>query len=132
MSAHDVILQVLLVLDRNSNLVVFVHDVNGKDAVEAVLVNRLPVLSFVLSCTAVCCTALHDCSVHLFHEVPYQRWLEVVRVASLASAYLHSHSSLCFYAQRLVYLHERLRRDFLGKVNFALRLCADTNQHNSD
>lgn len=40
MCAHDVVFYVFLVLHRNPNVAVFVHDVDGKDRVEAVLVYR--------------------------------------------------------------------------------------------
>lgn len=60
MLAHDVVLQVLLVLDGNAYLSELVHQVDGKDGVEAVLVNGLPVLLGVLSCTAIGRAALYS------------------------------------------------------------------------
>ena len=69
------------------------------------LMYGLPVLVYVLACTAVCCAALYYSAVNLIHEVAYQRRLQVMGVAALACGNLYGYAPMGLHAQRLVYLN---------------------------
>ena len=127
-ASHDVVLDVRLVLDRDAYLVVFVHDVNGKILREAVTLNDLPVVlrrvAIVLlvgRSVAVGGVTLHDGAVHLEHQIPDEFRLQVVWIAALSGAHLHSHAPLGGNPQGLIDSHERLRTDFPCQIH--LRLC---------
>ena len=120
MLTHDVVFQVLLILDGDAYLAELIHQVNGKDAVEAMFVNRLPVFLWVLARTAISRATLYDGAVHLFHQIANQRGLQIVCVTAFARRNLHCHTALCLNAQCLVDFHQRLRRNLLRHVNLAL------------
>ena len=123
-AAHDVVFQVLAVLDGNAYLVVFVHDINGKDGIESVFMDGLPMFRHVLSAAAVGRAAFHDGAVDALHEVADECGFEVVGVASFAGRYLHGHAAFGLHAQGLVDLDERLRGDVACEIDFALCLRA--------
>ena len=80
--------------------------VNGKEAVESMLMDGLPVLFHVLSRAAVGSIAFNNGSVYLFHQVADECRLQIVVVASFSCRYLHGNMSCRLHAQRMENLHQ--------------------------
>jgi hypothetical protein len=80
MLANDVVSQVLMVLDRYTYVAELVHQVDRENAVETMLMYGLPVALRVLTGATVCRAALHDGTVNLFDQRPYEGRLLVVRL----------------------------------------------------
>ncbi len=106
MLAHDVVFQVFLVFDRNAQVAVFVHDIDGGDAVKAVCMDGLPVFLYVLTTAAVCRAALDKRAVHLIHQLTDECRFQVVVAATLARTDFYCHAPFGFNAERLVDLNE--------------------------
>ena len=90
MSTHDVVFDVPLVLHRDADFVVFVHDIDREVISETVSANDFPVNSRVVALVlliartvAVGSVAFHDGAVNRMNEVFDEFRLQVVGVASL-------------------------------------------------
>ena len=84
MPAYNVVLQVFLILNGNTKLVVFVHDVNGKNRIESVFMNRLPMLGNILACTTIGCTAFNNRTIYFFYQITDERRFQVMVVTAFA------------------------------------------------
>ena len=120
---HDVVLQVLMVLNGDANLAELVHQIDSKDRVEAVLMNSLPVLPGVLAGAAVGRAALHDGAVQLFHQLANKRRFQIVRVTAFTSRYFHADAACSLHAQCLIDFNQRLWRYFLREIHLTLCRC---------
>ena len=81
--AHDIVFQVFLVLNGDADVVELIHDVHGEDAVEAMVMNRLPMFLGILTGTAVCCAALHNRTVYLIHQIADECGFQVMGITTL-------------------------------------------------
>ena len=115
MTAHNVILDVLLVFYGDANLVVFVHNIYGEILGEPVPFDDLPVVLrrvaivfFVKGTAGIGGVALHYGAVHLEDQIFDEFRLQIVGVAALAGTHLDGHATLGRNAQCLVNLYERL------------------------
>src|SRR5574344_733124 len=105
MFSYNVVLDPFLVLHRNAQVTVFVHDVHGKEAVKAMFVDGLPVLLHILSASSIGCAAFNDSAVHFVHKVADEGGLEVVVAPFVACADFHTYSSVCFHAKCVIDFH---------------------------
>ena len=126
-TAHDVILDVLLVLYGDADLVVLVHNIYWEILGKAVPLDDLPVVLggvavvfLVQGAAGVGGVALHYGAVHLEDQILDKLWFQIVGVAPLAGTHLNGHTSLGWDAQCLVNPHERLRGDFSGQIDCRL------------
>ena len=97
-----------MVLDRYTYVAELVHQVDRENAVETMLMYGLPVALRVLTGATVCRAALHDGTVNLFDQRPYEGRLQVVGISPLAGGNLHGNTSLGLDTQGFVNLHQRL------------------------
>ena len=127
MTAHNVILDVLLVFYRDANLVVFIHNIYGEILGEPVPFDDLPVVLrrvaivfFVKGTAGIGGVALHYGAVHLEDQIFDEFRLQIVGVAALAGTHLDGHATLGRNAQCLVYPQERLWSDFFSQIDCRL------------
>lgn len=121
MTAHDVVFHVLLVPYRYAYVTVLVHYVHSRNAVETVLVYRLPVGFRGVALARISSVALHNGAVHFIYKTAYKRRFEIVVPSGLACAYLYRHTTGGFFTQCFVYFDKSFGTDVLCKIDF--RLC---------
>ena len=78
---------------------------NGKEAVEPMFVDGLPMLRHVLSASSVGSTALNDGAVHLVDEVTDECGFQVVVATALARADFHAHTSVFLHTECVIDFH---------------------------
>ena len=106
MLTDNVILQVFLVLNGNTDIVELIHNINCKDAVEAVVMNSLPVFLGILTRTAVCRATFHNSTVYLVHEVTDEGRLQVMRITTFTCGNLHGNTTVSLHAKGFVNLYQ--------------------------
>ena len=121
-AADNVVSQVCGVADSDAYLSLSIHDVNGRDSCESMLLGHTHMLLSGAALPSVGCVTLDDSAVDKLDKGSYQLWLEIVGVSRLASAYLYCHFPLCSAPQGFVYTYERLGRYLACDIDFWL-LC---------
>ena len=134
-ASHDVILDVRLVLDGNTYLVVLVHDIHGEVLQETVTLDDFPVVGrsvalvlLIARSAAIGGIAFHNGAVHLKDQILDEFGLQVVGVTALTRRDLHCHAALGLNAKRLVDFHQRLRRNVPCHIYRTLSVRCDGHQ----
>ena len=104
-STHDVVFDVPLVLHRNADFIVLVHDIDREVVSETMPADDFPVngrvVALVLLVTrtvAVGSVALHDGAIYFMHKVFDEFGLQVVGVTPLPCRDFHGHAAFGFHA----------------------------------
>lgn len=115
---HKILLQMLAVLDWQSDFSVSVHDVHFGDFRETMLFCRFQMGLRFGATSAVSRIALHDSSVYFLHQIFDESGLQVVVVARFSCRKFHSHLTFGLAAESLVNFDEVCRIDFPDKIDF--------------
>ena len=119
MLAHDVLVQVAAVVDRNFDFAELVHDVHRSDVFEAALFDGLPVVGHVLPGAAVSGAAFDDGAVQIMNQRPDQLRAQVVALGALAGGDFDADLAVEGLVQGLVHLDQLFRGDFPGEKYLA-------------
>ena len=118
--ADEVVLQMLLVFDREFDFALGIHDIDGGDGSEAVVLDGLEMGFGRRTLAGVGRVALHDGAVHLLHQILDESRLEEVVAARLTGTNLDSNLAGGLATQGFVNLHEGGGGNLRRHIHFRL------------